>query len=75
MCSDIVDEVVAEKFACLTFAELSDRLLKADIAFGALNSVKDLADHTQLRTSKGIFTTSNGKFSVKCIIFLCGSKI
>jgi itaconate CoA-transferase len=47
---DFVDGVVAEVFARLSSGEITDRLTAAQTAFGQINSVRDLIDHSQLRT-------------------------
>jgi itaconate CoA-transferase len=44
-----LDAVIAEGLKPLTADTLAARLTAADIAFGAVNSVADLADHPQLR--------------------------
>ncbi len=45
-----VDGLVAEVFASLTSAAMVDRLTEAQTAFGNVNSVHDLIEHSQLRT-------------------------
>ena len=45
-----VDGLVAEVFAGLTSAAMVDRLTEAQTAFGNVNSVHDLIEHSQLRT-------------------------
>ncbi len=47
-----VDGVVAEVFASLTSAVVVDRLTEAQTAFGQVNSVHDLIQHSQLRTRR-----------------------
>jgi crotonobetainyl-CoA:carnitine CoA-transferase CaiB-like acyl-CoA transferase len=47
-----VDGAVAEVFATLTSATVVDRLTEAQTAFGQINSVYDLIQHPQLRTSR-----------------------
>ena len=47
-----VDGVVAEVFASLTSAVVVDRLTEAQTAFGQVNSVYDLIQHSQLRTRR-----------------------
>jgi crotonobetainyl-CoA:carnitine CoA-transferase CaiB-like acyl-CoA transferase len=44
-----LDAEIDEVFATLTASELSERMLAANIAFGAVNSVADFAAHPQLR--------------------------
>lgn len=44
-----LDEAINKVFALLDRAELAQCLLRAKIAFGAVNSVADLAQHPQLR--------------------------
>ena len=45
-----VDGLVAEVFASLPSASIIDRLTEAQTAFGNVNSVHDLIEHSQLRT-------------------------
>ena len=45
-----VDGLVAEVFASLASAAIIDRLTEAQTAFGNVNSVHDLIEHSQLRT-------------------------
>ena len=45
-----VDGLVAEVFGSLTSAAMLDRLTEAQTAFGNVNSVHDLIEHSQLRT-------------------------
>ena len=45
-----VDGLVAEVFASLPSAAIIDRLTEAQTAFGNVNSVHDLIEHSQLRT-------------------------
>jgi crotonobetainyl-CoA:carnitine CoA-transferase CaiB-like acyl-CoA transferase len=44
-----LDGIIGERFAGRTREEVEDMLGAADIAFGRLNSVADLAEHPQLR--------------------------
>jgi crotonobetainyl-CoA:carnitine CoA-transferase CaiB-like acyl-CoA transferase len=44
-----LDEIIGRVFARLAREDLAQRLLDASIAFGAVNSLADLADHPQLR--------------------------
>ena len=45
-----VDGLVAEVFASLPSAAIIGRLTEAQTAFGNVNSVRDLIEHSQLRT-------------------------
>lgn len=45
-----LESIVQEVFSLLTYSEAVDRLMDAQTAFGAINSVYDLIDHPQLRT-------------------------
>lgn len=47
-----VDGTVAEVFGALTSAVVVDRLTEAQTAFGQVNSVYDLIQHSQLRTRR-----------------------
>lgn len=47
-----LDGKVADVFACLTSAEVIDRLTTAQTAFGNVNGVQDLIAHPQLRTRR-----------------------
>ncbi len=47
---EFVDTLVAEVFGSLTSALVVDRLTEAQTAFGQVNSVHDLIQHSQLRT-------------------------
>ncbi len=49
---DFVDGVVAEVFGQLPSGEVIDRLTTAQTAFGQINSVYDLIEHSQLRTRR-----------------------
>lgn len=57
-----LDNVLAPRFRQLTRGELSEKLHKAGIAFGALNSVADLSSHPQLR--RQTVDTTGGEISV-----------
>ncbi len=47
---DVLDDLVAAVFAARSRAEMEALLTKADIAYGGINSVKEVAAHPQART-------------------------
>ncbi len=46
---DMVDSYIAERFAALTRSEAADKLLAANVAFGFVNGLAELAAHPALR--------------------------
>jgi formyl-CoA transferase len=57
-----VEAIIRDKFAAMTRESLIAALDQADIAFGAVNTVADLAQHPHLR--RATFATPGGPVSI-----------